>query len=64
MRNLQDLSKDAQQRIRNYVRSLPTISSKELANDLYLRVTTIAAIRANITRKNVKQFNKLLERTK
>ena len=63
MRLLKDLDKDARIRVRDYVKSWPTLSAKELASDLYLKPTTIASIRANLTRNTAKKFNTLLSTT-
>ncbi len=60
MRNFSNLKKAAQGRLSEYVRYHRDVSSKDLADDLHLTVQTIAAIKANITRKVDKAFNEAL----
>ena len=60
MRNLKDLNKDTQSRLRDYIAKWPTVSTKNLATDLYLAPTTVAAVRAQITRQRERRFNEAL----
>ncbi len=60
MRRLKDLNKDSQARIRKYVAQWPTIDTKQLAVDLYLEPTSVAAIKAHLTRNRDRKFNELL----
>lgn len=62
MRKLNELNRRAQTRLSDYIRMWPTATAKELAEDLYLRSATVAAVRAHITRSNVKKFNEALKR--
>lgn len=61
MRTLKELNKETQTRLRKYVATWPTISTKELAEDLQLRTTTVAAVRAHLTRNLNKRFNEALQ---
>ncbi len=60
MRKLESLNKSTQTRLRKYIEQWPTIPTKELADDLYLRNTTVAAVKAHITRRLQKRFNEAL----
>jgi FixJ family two-component response regulator len=62
MRTLNELSKETQGRLRDYIARWPTLTSKQLAEDLSLKPTTVAAVKANITRKRDREFNKALAR--
>ncbi len=59
MRKFTDLSKDARNRLSLYVSQWPTITTKTLAEDLQLSTKTVAAIRANQTRKKDEVEEKL-----
>lgn len=60
LRTLGMLTKDTQTRLRDYIAKWPTVSAKELAADLNLRPTTIAAVRAHLTRQKNRRFNEEL----
>jgi hypothetical protein len=62
MRKLSELSKDQQKRIKNYVIQWPTLSAKQLGDDLYLKSSSIAAIRAHITRNLNSRFDQALQK--
>jgi len=60
MRTFKELDKDARIRVRLYIQQWPTVTTRDLARDLNLRPTTIAALRANFSRARDKKFNTLL----
>ena len=60
MRRLKELDKKAQARVRDYIAKWPTLSTRQLASDLYLRPTTVAAVRAHITRRAERRFNEVM----
>lgn len=60
MRTLAQLEKGTQTRLRDYISKWPTMSTKDLANDLYLRNTTVAAVKAHLTRSMTRRFNELM----
>lgn len=57
MRTLGELNKATRTRLSDYISKWPTLGTTQLAEDLYLRPTTVAAVRANLTRKLSKKFN-------
>lgn len=61
MRTLKELNKETQTRLRDYISKWPTLPSKSLAADLYLAPTTVAAVRAHITRDRERRFNEALK---
>jgi hypothetical protein len=58
VRRFKTLPRESRERLSDYVRMHALLSSKELAEDLALPVTTIAAIKANRTREMRPYFMK------